>query len=180
MTDSQGDSGGPLLQYQKGSPVIMSITSFGVGCADIIPVGYTRVSAFMGWTKSTPAIFYTDNGVVGDNIKKCKAGEFVFILKGTNEKIMFCRACPSNRFSLGGNVKGCLKCKNGLRRRITNGAKCSCTGALARGRGLKKGRCVVCRKGTFSGSSDRVCKPCPPGTTSRKGSGGCPPVQSSV
>lgn len=166
------------MQYQKGSPVIMGITSFGAGCSGGIPQGYTRVSAFTGWMKSTPAIFYTDKGVFGDNIKKCKAGEYVLTVKGALKNIKFCRACPDDKFSEGGDTTTCLKCKNGFRRSFTDGTKCSCTGLLARGRGLQKGRCVVCKKGTFSGTLDNVCKPCPKGTTtSGDGFGSCATVE---
>jgi trypsin len=46
-----GDSGGPLVGSSDGHPVMVGITSFGIGCAkDGHPGVYTRVAAIRAWT----------------------------------------------------------------------------------------------------------------------------------
>jgi secreted trypsin-like serine protease len=49
----QGDSGGPLFIKADGSPVVVGIVSWGMGCAsEGYPGVYTRVSEFKSWLAS--------------------------------------------------------------------------------------------------------------------------------
>lgn len=172
---SRGDSGGPLLKYKNGQPTVVGITSFGyAGCGNPgAPSVFTRVSRYVKWMRSTPAVFYTSKGVFGDNIKKCRFGQFVF---SVNKKIKFCRDCPKGQVSKGGSAKACTKCPRGLVRSTKDGRKCSCVGRLAKGRGLKNRICTVCAPGTFSNTNNKFCLPCQPGFfSSRKGSTTCTP-----
>lgn len=173
-----GDSGSPLLRYEKGKPIIVGITSYGtkIGC-DVkgLPNVFTRVSKYLKWLKSTPAVFFTRDGVVGDNTKKCDFGQFVYFV---SEKIKFCRDCPFRQVSGGGSTTSCRLCPNGLVRSTKDGRKCTCVGRLARGRGLEDGFCKECPAGTFSGTNNELCLLCQPGSfASRKGSFSCASCQ---
>ncbi|CAF2967029.1 unnamed protein product, partial [Rotaria sp. Silwood2] len=54
----QGDSGGPLMQWRQDKKVweLIGITSYGLGCANILRAGiYTRVAAYLDWIRlNTP------------------------------------------------------------------------------------------------------------------------------
>lgn len=63
----QGDSGGPVTVYDAaGSPVLVGVVSFGMGCArGGIPGVYTRVAPFVQWIQSTVGtISLSTSGVV--------------------------------------------------------------------------------------------------------------------
>lgn len=160
---SAGDSGGPLIQYSNREPVLVGTTSFGVGCGNpFYPSVFLRVSAFIGWLKSTRAVFYTKEGVFGESaVKSCGPGEFVYTIR---KGVKLCRACQFRYVSKGGAQRICRRCRLGLVRDSSNGTKCSCVGFLAVGRGIREGRCRRCLPGTFSGVRDSECKPCPAGT----------------
>lgn len=151
------------MQYQSGVATVLGINSFGVGCGEPnFPGVATRVSRNVLWLKSTPAVFYTDEGVFGEDASKCQTGDFQYPL---SKSVKFCRPCPPDRTSVGGSTSLCSKCPRGLMRDATDGTKCSCEGRYAVGKGLtKKGRCTDCQKGTFSAEKSSTCKTCEPGT----------------
>lgn len=155
------------MQYQHGVATVLGINAFAVRCAEPgFPGVASRVFRSVPWLKSTPAVFYTDDGVFGEDPSKCQTGDFQYPL---SKAVKFCRPCPPDRTSIGGSTRLCRKCPMGLMRSETDGTKCSCRGRLAVGKGLtEKGLCTDCKKGTFSGEKTSTCKPCKPGTFAEK------------
>ena len=52
----QGDSGGPAVGYVSGAPLLVGVTSWGVGCSDKkFPGVYVNVAKFSGWIGATIA-----------------------------------------------------------------------------------------------------------------------------
>jgi secreted trypsin-like serine protease len=52
----QGDSGGPAVGYFNGEPVLVGVTSWGVGCSDKkYPGVYVNVAKYSGWIGETIA-----------------------------------------------------------------------------------------------------------------------------
>lgn len=172
-TYSSGDSGGPLVRYGGADPILVGITSFGVRCGNPkFPSVFTRISGMVGWLKTTGAVFYTKKGVEnGKSGLQCAAGEFVFEYRSGVE---FCRPCPERSASRGGRVRTCELCERGMMRSSYNGAKCSCKGALAVGRGFVRGWCRRCGPGSFAAAADETCRMCAKGTVARGyGNGMC-------
>lgn len=180
VLDSNGDSGGPLLLYVNGFPRLVGVTSFMVRCSQTgMPSVFTRTSAVMKWLKRTPAVFYTETGVYGERLGKCRFGEYMYRLSG---RVQFCRACGGDEWSNGGSVTRCTRCLDGFRRDERNGGRCACVGVFAVGRGIKDGKCELCDVGWYSGRWDQKCIKCPIGKTTEErgaercewcGSGGC-------
>ena len=55
----QGDSGGPLVyQEDDGRYTEVGIVSFGssAGCTQGYPVGFTRVTSYLGWISSNTGV----------------------------------------------------------------------------------------------------------------------------
>ena len=58
----QGDSGGPLVcrvqddLYEEAKYVLGGITSFGFGCGEERPGGYTNVAKYVTWINKTTAV----------------------------------------------------------------------------------------------------------------------------
>lgn len=142
--------------------MLVGTTSFGVRCGHpLFPSVFTRVTGLGRWLRSTPAEFYTGSGVVnGPGADGCAAGEAVFAFR---RGVEFCRPCADGAVSAGRGA-ACERCPDGLVRSGYNGAKCSCRGWRAAGKGLAAGKCRKCRSGTYSGVRDEVCKACAAGT----------------
>lgn len=96
-------------------PTLTGLTSFGARCGqEGIPTVFTRVSGHIEWLRSTPAVFYTSKGVVGEKSGSCSPGEFVF---SQSREVKFCRKCPEGFSSPGGGVSECTRCKKNCARK---------------------------------------------------------------
>ena len=150
----QGDSGGPVLGYLTGGePVLVGVTSIGVGCG-FLPGAAVRVTGQKKWLRK----FVPVKGSKADipNVGPiCERGEFLSLEPAGLAK---CRDCPIMTSSIP-PTRTCSACPNNLRQDTVDKGTCSCRRYDGRG-----------EAGT---GTSRECKRCPSGKTSPIGSNVC-------
>lgn len=153
-------------------PVLVGVTSFGVGCGKpSFPGIYTRLAGHEEWLRSTGAVFNEHQGGVDQVTANCAPGEFLPYDQG---KLSVCTPCEHDHFSIGGPLRACKRCPATKWRDTEDGSRCSCS--ARKGYGGSDGECIPCPPGTFSDVGMRLCTKCPIGSFSDTfGRGKCQP-----